>query len=72
MKYYFVVNLSMSDSLYYNTLYVRLRIYILTNNLLTQIFRMLIIDLMLGQVVWKMHKLQKMREDGARLARGRV
>lgn len=62
----------MSDSLYYNTLYVRLRIYILTNNLLTQIFRMLIIDLMLGQVVWKMHKLQKMREDGAHLARGRV
>ena len=71
MKYYFVVNLSMSDSLYYNTLYVRLRIYIL-NNFLTQIFGMLIIDLTLGQVVWKMHKSQKMREDGARLARGRV
>lgn len=52
-------------------MYVYVYIYIL-NNFLTQIFGMLIIDLMLGQVVWKMHKLQKMREDGARLARGRV
>ena len=47
-------------------------IHILTNNFLTQIFGMLIIYLMLGQVVWKMHKSQKMQEDGARLARGRV
>ena len=33
---------------------------------------MLIIYLMLGQVVWKMPKLQKIWEDDACLARGRV
>ena len=47
-------------------------IYILTNNFLTQIFGILIIYLMLGQVVWKMHKLQTVWEDDACLARGRV